>query len=738
MPTRFLSDAEKRYGQERLFWSEIFNGFSSIFLGDTLVFLLAVHFNAGNMVLGLISSGLYVAGLAVPPLLRLFSGLNQEKCHSFFWHMRGVVSLGYVTLFFLKGPWAVAVLVLTYALFCVFRALGVVFNDLTCKNVSSIQNRGAVLSRFNTAYQSSSLLAKVCSAFVTGIKALPALVGIIGLQLFGIFINIFGSIEYGRVPCRRFVEGRKVPFLQLMRDSLRSKDISHPVALKAVYICVLILVQMAIPFLSNVLRLGNNLVLSYTVIVAVGMMLSGFVTKRYSDRVGAKPLIVLSSVMLSIVMCIWILLPGSVHFSVFFVLGFFANFFINCINMMVNKIMAPVIPEDNPIGFSSFVNFVIAIFSLVTGFVAGYAVDLGAFIGGGVDVWGVALGNSYSFCFLLAVILLTAGHALSLSIKERGSLSASQAAQALFSMHGLKAFSMIEKIERTKDPIKRRILLMGLGTNLTGVATSEIRMKLASPFSPDKVEIIRALGDRPRPALVADLAKIALNDDSYVQLDAIGALGGYVDDPIAKEALIALLDCKWGSSRSMASKSLSRFTGSEEFLPRINALSLASRHIDEEIDYLVAKRNMDKEGLFYQDFFVSVQKMHSATYRQTRYALIASFLKFGSPRLAYLYELMNTGTAADFLEDFLPEARYLDEIDSHYDEVFKAFQEKDREYLRSFCLDMVSRSDVSYSSSFENLKTGLMKAADMDINAFDVQDMLALLYFAYSLRMVSK
>ena len=72
MPTRFLNDAEKKYGQKRMFWSEIFNGFSSIFLGDTLVFLLAVHFQAGNIILGLISSGIYVAGLAMPLMMKMF------------------------------------------------------------------------------------------------------------------------------------------------------------------------------------------------------------------------------------------------------------------------------------------------------------------------------------------------------------------------------------------------------------------------------------------------------------------------------------------------------------------------------------------------------------------------------------------------------------------------------------------------------------------------------------------
>lgn len=738
MPTKFLNEAEKKIGQKRVTSSEVFNGFGSIFLGDTLVFLLAVYFDAGNVVLGFISSGIYVAGLAVPLLMKLFIGRNQERSHALVWNLRGIFSLGYIALFFIKGQTAVVVLVATYTLFCIFRALGIVFNDLTVKNVSSTQNRGSVLARASIAYQGTSLVAKTLSAVITGIKAIPSLVGIIGLQLFGVLANVFSSVEYYRVPCRRVVEKGKTSLWETMRRSLKERAIAFPVWIKAIYLCVLIIIGMAVPFFSKELKLGNNLVLIYSVVAAVGLMLASIVMRVFSDKIGAKPLILISSIMLIIVLVVWVLLPDTVHFLFFFLLGFLANFFINCISLMANKLVAIVIPEDDPLEFNTFVNFLIAVCALATGIIAGYAVDWGVAVNGVVKVQGLHIGNQYSLCFLMALILSVTGYVLAASTKERGSLSTTQAAQTLFSMHGLRAFSMIEKIDKTQDPLKRRILLMALGTNLTNVATSEIRMKLASPFSPDKVDVIRALGDCPRPALAGDLAKIALNDDSYVQLDAIGALGGFVDNPVAREALITLLDCKWGSSRSMASKSLSRFSGSEQYLPKINALSLAARHIDEEIDYLIAKRNMDKQGLFYQDFFISVKKMHSPAYRQTRYALIASFLKFGSPRLAHLYELMNSGTVDDFLEDFLPEARDLEEIDTHFVEIFQAFQNQDRDYILDFCMQMISNARVSYDSRFQNLRTGLLNAQSMNINDFDVQDLLAMLYFGYSLRKVSK
>lgn len=738
MATRFLTDSERRTGQKRLGRAELLNGFASIFLGDTFVFLLAARFGAGNLMLGLISSGIYVAGLALPILMRLCEGRNEQRCHAFCWLMRGVCSLGYLSLFFLDGQGALAALGGTYALFCVFRSLGIVFHDTAARNVSTVQNRGEVLSRVNAGYQAVTLLAKLAGAVITGIRAIPALAGIIGIQMAGVATNVLSSVEYGRIPCRRTVRRGGTPLWTMAKTTLRRGcPAARPLWLKALYTGVLILVQMAVPFLSNAVGLGPNLVLVYSLVAAVGMTLSGVFGGFFSDKVGAKPLIIINTILLAAAMVVWMLLPPTVPFVAFFILGFFANFFVNSICLMTGKMVALVTPEDDDVGFNSFANFLIAIVALVCGAGAGWAVDLGDAVVARTEMAGLALGSSYSFCFLAALLLCAVGIWLAAPVKEKGSLPAGKAVGALFTMHGLRAFSVIDRIGKTRDPLKRRILLMALGANLANVATSEIKMKLASPFSLDKAEIIRALGDCPRQALVGDLARIALNDDSFVQLDAIAALGSYTSSPLAKETLVRLLDSQWGSSRSMASKSLSRFPGSEAYLERVDSLSRSARHIDEEIDFLVAKKRMDKEGLFYQNFFLPVRKRRSPAYRQTRYALLASFLRFGSPRLAHLYELMNIGSVEDFLQDFLPEARDLEEIDAGHEALAEAFRKGDKELIIDFCMRMVRRSDVDFDPHLRNLKLGLLSAERIGTEEFDTQDLLAMLYFGYSLRKVS-
>ncbi len=75
----------------------------------------------------------------------------------------------------------------------------------------------------------------------------------------------------------------------------------------------------------------------------------------------------------------------------------------------------------------------------------------------------------------------------------------------------------------------------------------------------------------------------------------------------------------------------------------------------------------------------------------------------------------------------------MNQIDQAYKTVLSYFEKKEWEPLRSFCMDILESSDVSFDPCFENLKQGLLKAKDMDIEAFDEQDAVAMLYFSYSL-----
>ena len=82
MKTKYLSKEEREEGlQHYLNWAT-FNGFGFSFLGDTIVYLLAIHFGASNTQLGYISSIIHVSGIILLFLPRLTRIPGVKYCPS--------------------------------------------------------------------------------------------------------------------------------------------------------------------------------------------------------------------------------------------------------------------------------------------------------------------------------------------------------------------------------------------------------------------------------------------------------------------------------------------------------------------------------------------------------------------------------------------------------------------------------------------------------------------------------
>jgi hypothetical protein len=732
--TKYLSETEKQYGRRCMVIEESINGIAFPLLGDTLVYLLAVAFQAGNFALGYISSAAYIGGIVLPIVPLIFQGKNQIKCQAFAWYARSLCSLGYLAVLFLNPQWARIVLLVVFTLFCVFRMIGIAFNDFTVKSISSVSNRGRVVSEVNIAYQLSSMFFRLITSVVLTLQFFATVLGMVSLQMFGVAANLVSSRFVGKIPCRstvQYTKGHGVTYQ--VRASMRNPSLRRRLFLRWFSTVAIIVFNMTVPYLRVVLHLSSSWVMFYSVTLGLAVVCAGLATKDLADRIGSKPLVFISGVASLFCLFLWAVFPVNVDPLWYYFLGFVTNFFLSSVNLLVVRLIAQVMPDDDAVPFNAMVNFVIALFALAAGFLSGLMANFSSFAENIFVLGGKSAGNPYTLVFLFAMVMDLVVVVISTRLQEVGSYSTKDAAGVVFSLHGIQAVSMIERLQKTKDPTKRRELLLSLGSNLNNLATSELREILANPFSPDTEDAIRSLGEKPRPALLDDLIRIAEDDDSYVQLNAIGALGSY-RGPKARTALEGLLEGHWSSVRSMASRSLARQSGGDSrYLDIITRLSLNTRHIDEEIDYLIAKREIDKEGTFYQDFFLSVTQQRSATFRQTRYAVLASFLKFGSPRLAYLYELMNNGDVDDFLSDFLTDARDLSAIDQHYNDIFEMFETENWMDVRTFCLSLLDDCDVTYNPRFENLRKGLLKAREMDIALFDVQDALAELYFGYSL-----
>lgn len=730
--TKYLSEAEKTVGQERLYRSELWNGLGFSMLGDTIVYILAVNFGASNIALGYIASAIYIVGIVLPIMPRMFQNRNVVRVQATTWAIRGFVCLLYLPLLWMDGSSAVFLLLFVYTLFCCVRLVGAVLYDYTLKSITSNRTRGKVIGNINVASQSSTIVAKFLNFIVTSAKQLSGVGGLVALQMVGVVCNTIASVHLSKIPCRTVIEYRKGrTIFVLFKETMANRDSRIRLTVYWTYLTISVIMGMTVAFLTKEVGLPSNLIFLYTMAVGVAVVLSGRFCGFFSDRLGSRPLIIASGIAFIFAVAGWIFIPVSAGIPWFFLLGFITNFLLGVINILIRRLVASVIPDDEGVGFNSMVNFVMAFLALFGGLAGGALATEGARIPHEMYVGSVILGNPYVLTFLMALVLSVIGVIVSVSLSEKGSYTTKNATQIMFSFHGIRAFIDIDRLGKATDPVKRKSLLLSLGANLTGVATSEIRDTLATPFSEDKSEVIRGLFDRPRPSLVEDLIKDAFDADSYTQIESILALGALTHNEKAERALVYLLEHETIMVRSTAAKSLARVTRDSRYLSRVVDISTQAVNTLEELNFLIARNIMDKEGAFFEDLFLAAKRGMSASFRQTRYSVLAHFLKL-TPPLASLYGQKNLGQN-EFLTEFLEEARDVVEIDQQRTAIVSAFEHREWSRIWAICFSMTRNLSLR-DPRFRHLHQAVLDAQTMPRVQTDGDDALAVLYFSYHLK----
>ncbi len=741
MLTKFLSEEERQKGRKRVYNFQALNGLGFNFMGETPVYLMAIHFGATNIELGYISSVIFLTGFILAGLPRILAGKNLINVQSTAWFIRGVVVLFYSALFFLEGRSAVLLILIVYTLFCSARIIGVAVWNPLIKMVTTSQNRGIVIAHGNVLNQSSSVISKLISFIVTSFQFFSGIVGILLLQVLGVFFNTVAVLQLKKVPCRETVEyhkGRNI--LVILKDSLKRKDRRYPLVLKWVTIGVVVLNGLTIAFIRKEAGFSNNLVFLYSMVMALSIILSGLFARTFADRMGSRPLLIGVNILLSVSFVVWILLPVTNSMGlpvyIYFILGFFTNFFLWSGNVLVSRVLVNTMPEDESFSYNSMTNFVTAFFSLISGIAAGLLIDLG-------QNTGLMLFNTYSYLFSFAMILSLVLVFLSFLLIDKGSMSARETAAILFSFEGMRAYMDIGKLNTTDDPVKKRTVLLSISQNEAPVATEEIRHIIASPLSSGKGEVLKSLFSHPRPVLLPELLKEAGDFGSYHQMNAVFALGAYPGKDTEK-ILLQLLDSDDVSIQSNAAKSLSRI-GHNESLDKVRLYAEKADHAWDKINFLIALKNMDPDGLVFRNIFNDSGKIHDGVFKQTYYSLAADLLAL-KPPLSEIYSSKNL-KSGEGVKDFLEQTRNLDFFYKKHKELKGWFKTGSWGDIRQFCSESLRGSDAELSDlsgPMKNLREAVLAKSEIISsgvvgNRESVYDYaLACVYFTYQILVSSK
>jgi len=728
MQTKYLSEEERQEGKSRLYRFQALNGLGFNFMGETPVYLLAMHFGASNIELGYISSVIFLTGVILLFLPRYLAGRNLIKVQSTAWFLRGLFVLLYMLLFFMEGRPAVVLILVVYTLFCSARMIGVVIWNPLVRMVTTSQNRGEVLAVGNIANQSASVVSKLFSFIMTSFQFFSGIIGILLLQILGVFMNSTASWQLRQVPCRETVEykkGRNI--FVILVESLKRQDRFFPLMIKWVFISIMVINGLTIVFIRKEAGFSANFVFLYTMGIALANILSGVFGRTFADRIGSRPLLIGMNIFLAMTYLVWMLLPISaarpLPVPVVFILGFMTNFFLLASNVLIARVIVNSMPEKDNFGYNAMINFVMAVFSLVAGVAGGVVIDLG-------QKTSLSLPNPFSFLFFTAVVLSVLLVILSLFLREKGSLSARETMSILFSLEGLRAYNFIGKLNATDDPVKKRTVVMSMSLNNAPIATEEIRSIIASPLSPVKAEVIKNLFNNPRPELVDDLLREAEDNGSYQQVNAIFALGAYEGEKVERP-LLRLLDNRDPLVRSQAAKSLSRI-GHRESLPRIRALAGEARLPWEKINYLIALKNMDPAGSVFRDTFTTVGSAEGGSLKQSYYSVTADLLDM-KPDLSDIYGSENQKRGS-FLDAFLELTRDKQDFYRYHRKLHDWFTGEDWQAIADFCLTVLADlkpEGIEPDSPPENLLQSVRSLCLKGLGEYD--DALAAVYFSYQL-----
>jgi len=738
MQTKFLSVEERQKGQKRVYNFQGLNGMGYNFMGDTPVYLMAIHFGASNIELGYISSVVFLTGFILVGLPSLLAGKNLVKVQSTAWLVRGFIVLSYIALIFLEGRKAVLLILIVYTLFCSARMVGVAVWNPLMKMIASSQNRGHVLAQGNIINQSASVISKLTSFILTSVQFFSGILGILVLQVFGVIFNTAAALQLKKVPCREEVDyhkGRNI--FVILFEAMKRKDRRYPLLLKWVTVAIIVLNGLTIAFIRKEAGFSSSLVFLYSMVTAFSIILSGIFAKTFSDRMGSRPLLIGVEFLLFLLFTIWFILPVSQNTKIpvylYFILGFFTNFFLLLGNLLISRVFVNTMPENESFAYNAMTNFITAFFSLISGIAAGLLIDYG-------QRSSAFLFNNYSYLFLFAMSLSLILVFLSLILIDKGSLSARETAAILFSFEGLRAYMDIGKLNSTSNPVKKKTVLLSISQNEASVATDEIRHIIGSPLSSDKGEIIKSLFRNPRQELLLPLLTEAADLGSYHQPQAVFALGAYPGIK-TENLLLQLLDSPDISVKSNAAKSLSRI-GHTESLNKIRLQSTNAVNAWDKINFLIALKNMDPEGLVFRNIFNESKSFTNSLFPQTYYSLAADLLEL-KPQLSIIFNSRNMKSGTG-VKNFLEEARDIDSFYKSHKELKSWFKLENCASIWDFCsksleLNTINGNLSNLPGSFQQLRYAVLeKSKNISLQKqfnckSDYDDALAAVYFTYQI-----
>ena len=683
--TKYLSQKERETARKYYYRFVCFNGIGFSFLGNTTVYLLAILYGASNMELGYISAAHYITGglLIFYPLL--FRGRSNSRVGYIAWQLRGIVSLAYLLLPFLKGRSAVLLILVTYTLFCVTRTIGVAVQQTIQKMVSTSRTRGEVVMTSSTRFNTFALVSRFFSYVLTSLQFLSELTGILTLQFLGVVANTISSLNLKKMPNRETVDYVKGEHMgRLLARTLKKKKERSILLLRWSAISIEIMGGMTIPFIRQYAGFTASQVFMYTIIITIASVMAALFIRPFADRMGSRPFILPAGVAQAALFFTWMTISPHRNSEFFYILGFLTVFIQNILSLLSARLFIQSIPDEGSVSYTSMDVVVTSVLAFFLGFAAGGLADLSS------TTLNLPVLNVYGLTFALAMAICIFITIVAAGFHEKDSATLKKTWTMFFSIEHMRTFRDISRLSSGRSNLKRKTLILSLAYTGSSLANEEIRQMFLNPLGAEKGDIMKTLFERRRPELVPDLIREAMEKHSLYRQEAIFALGAYPEKEV-EDVLTRLLEDEDSLTASNAAKSLGRI-GNTENMDKVFKRYIHGRrgNIHRDLNYVIALYNMAPEGEWMESLFTPEVSREGETYEQNLYTLAARQMDL-SPPLGWIYQ-MNNIRDGEGIQILLDETREMDLFFRAHDFLQDSYEKKDYGAILDWCRERLKEA----------------------------------------------
>jgi len=564
-----LSKAREAYN-----FFNVFNAVSWNLLVGIIITLFALRLGASSTYIGLMSSTFYIALFFLPVGKLLARRFSIIGIFSFTWIVRSIcMILAVAAPFFDMAGYrktALLLVMIGVLVFHFFRGIGMIGNNPVLSLLASGPDRGSYLTQIQIINSAIGMFGSFVIAMILGLDP-PIFIFSILLSA-GVITGIISGVMIKKVPePPKPGDGHGMKLKEIFKEAFTQESLKHFTLILFLVILVSGVTRtFVVVYAREVFKHNDGLISLYSVFGGLGFLMAGLVVRFLVDRLGAKPLYLVSVILGLVSLIPVVLIPqsavenitGSILFMVF--LFFMLNFGFLGSEGIAQTYFLALIPPEKIMDMGILYFFILGIAGAAGTFFAGLLVDF-------LLLTGLSHFFSFKILFGLMIILVLIALLRQSKMKSLGSLPLTDALEVIFSIKDLRAISLLDKLNKAQDSQEEKQLLVSLHDTPSHLAIDGLLQRARSPKLATRTEAIRGLeklhklSKRAEEALIYDIennpfttayisARTLGKHDCKDAIPKLRELSASEDYMLAGESIIALAKMKDEEFRYMIEK----------------------------------------------------------------------------------------------------------------------------------------------------------------------------------------